>query len=691
MVAPLTQYDQDQPILQETAVKSTAEGENAIADSFGKASQVAFEAGAKLEDTQSKAMFLQSVGLSEDLKTSAQQKLLENPGQAKQIADQTAQTAETIKQNSYVNAEDRARLNYFVDRNVDAVGVDATKVAVDQRRLGVQYNFFSNFGTSYNAYRDAAIAGDKSADDLKNAMLSTIKGAMSIKAITPQQAVNAIQAITHVTKDVQDFHTMFDQGDADAGDYHTANANILSQNNLVGRTPDPIDGNTKWLVDYYTNDHSKQKVESDINDWKLPNPQDFLNGTDDDRQKWILQMQGARQVQGLVNKGTAFPILSTMLDDLSQKGRILDYKDTAVKAGLERYFDFAKNGDFLKIMSLSPDGGKIMNDYLMRKSAISEFSDPADQDRLQRNNDNDLIWKGVSWAQARNWPGGLIRPFDQATVITPVENAMVAGQDIKPIFDMMNKYDQDVHPYLANSLSTPLNRMVFNTASLARDTGNSDQQIRAYILGSQKGQDFSALDVKDGTKINDIRAQIAVGIRDQLDFILKQNDPTQSGLLYNAMLESGVNMAKQLAIQNNDPQMNKSSWFGSSPDYAKQAVNFLKNAYPIKTGSNYMVNDNQGKWSDQQLSAYAHFINGEGYKNISGKVPTETMEEIQDRNPLTATISPTNDLMSVGADGNVYASIPITTSLLSHAMAENEKRVQEKFSGSTLLQEFKNK
>ena len=245
----------------------------------------------------------------EQIKTSAQINMLEKPGNATKIAEQTNNALDIVKQSAFVNSKDRTKLNSYISGAADDVQLKAVETNVKQRQLEAGFTHYANWPDQLKAYQQALISDPAKADNLKEAMVSSLHALVSIGAITPLQAGSSIQTMSDMVGVAQDHHDVYGNSNSTAGDYHTAASNPLDPS-APANPASPVNQSTAWMVDYYNGDKSFQGVMASINSrLACTEPAAFDSLPLHQRQEAKLAIEGARIADGAINSGESFPAI----------------------------------------------------------------------------------------------------------------------------------------------------------------------------------------------------------------------------------------------------------------------------------------------------------------------------------------------------------------------------------------------
>jgi len=673
-MAELPQLQDTQPVLNVQNVQSTATGYDAFAETLDKLSSQAEDQVQKINAQQSQSMYINSIANIEQLKTTSEMRLLEHPDQASRISDDMQSSIDQVKQAAFVNSEDRAKLNFYADRAGDEVDLKGTDASVKQAQLTAAFTHYANFPDQLKAYQDALSSGDEAtATNIQTSMVSNLKNLVLTRSITPEQAGSSFKMMSTVADAAQDRMTLANVlnngGSVTAKDYHTVNSSPLNQT-PNGNANAPINGNTQWLANTYNNDKSFQGVEAAILSGNMPNMAAFTNLPKDQRDHAILTAQGVQIANGIINSGEPLPAIQKTYQQLSTPGTTLNYTQKATRNVLENYINNLKNGNYLAVIGKTPQGGAIMQNFIDKNAAIQNSPlDDNQKAQAMEQNRNDMVNAAVAYGHAHHIPDDLIKPIP-ATDLAQMQNGFTLNQNPAIVIQTLGQYNKVNQAYVANSLKDPTQRLIAQTLSNVGDGVKPSDQLD-FIAANQTGRNFS--DIKpDGSGVNDskMRARIGTDLKDQLSFMGQQNNFMDGQTFQASMINSTLNYAKYLAAKNNDLTM--SNW----SKWVDQASAIYKNAYPIQSNTNYIVNPKQlaQPLTSSELDTLANYATNKGYDSLHQGVSDSVFQRMQSRNPLRMRISPTNNIEAVDQNGSVYFSQPYSTNLLSAAKADAAAR-----------------
>jgi hypothetical protein len=681
--AEIPQIQDSHPIFQPQKPNSEAEGYEAFAKTLANIGSQTAQKAEQMVSEQSETMYINSVANVEQLKTSAQVNMLENPGNAKKIAEQTNDALNIVKQNAFVNDKDRTKLGSYISGASNEVDLKAVTTDVNQRKLEAGFTHYSNWPDQLKAYQSALLSDPDKAETLKNAMVSSLHGLVSTGAITPLQAGNSIKTMSDVADVAHDHYQMYGNANATAKDFHTVTSNPLNGDQAASPTA-PVNEATAWRVDYYNGDKTFQGVKSSINNRMLPNPEAFDSLSGHQRQEAMLLMQGGRIADGMINSGEEFPAIQAEYKRLSDKNTTLSYREEGTKNALGRYVDELKNGNYLNVIGKTSVGNGIMQDYVARDAAIrnSPLDDAQKLSQITQNQDR-MVNAAVAYGHAHNIPGQYIQPVPQADV-SVVQDAFTLGNNPANVLSTLGKYSKQNQGYLAQAMKDPNQKMVVQALSNAPSTIAPQDQLD-FIAANQKGRNWASKEIdidKDRTD-KKLASRILTTLAPAMRMVAQNYDYENAQVLQKSMLDTSMNYAKYIAQKDNNIEMKENKGFNVNifsdaqwKQYADKAASVYTGSFPQQSGTNWVVNPQQlsQKMSNSELDTLAQHITNQGYDYLNKGRRGSEIQAANSRNRLRMIITPTNDVQAIDENGSVYYTTPLTSNLVDHARTENAKR-----------------
>ena len=658
-------------------VRYSAQGYEAFAKTLGSISEHAAKAAEEIETDQSNSMYINSVANARQLATQAQVRMLQHPDQAPKIVSQTYEAMDAIQQGAYVNNKDRARLNYYIGGEKDSVMLHGTTTEVKQRQTEAAFTHYVNWTSQLQAYRDAAVSDHAKAETLHKAMIGNIHNLVSTGSMTPIQAASAFKDMDAVISEAQSLHDYMQAGangqPIDAKTYQTLAASPL--NDAPANPNSPINQSTAWMTSYHSSDKTFQGLKSDtIN--KTLNPQAWSNASPEHRQEIMLMMGGVREADGMINSGEPFPALQREYERLSKSHEVLSYKDQAKRDYLAKYLNNMDSGNYLSVISQTPTGAGIMQNFTSNNAAINAAAiDPAQKIEQLKINKNNMVDQVIAYGEGTHTPAELIKPIPQAD-IAQVENSFKLGQKPEVALQILRSYSPQNQLYLADSVKDFGQKITLKTIALAGKS-ITDEEATDFIASQQSGRNYREIDLttQDGVTDSELKNSINSQISDATKIIMSQYNTNDATILNGELSQAGVKYAKYLSEKKGKFSYEKGNSLGivwGSSDNVDQAAKFINAAYEPATGANYIFNKKQVGLAKPEMDIVAKYASDQGYKYLQDHVSAADYQAIRDRADLIVTISPKNMIQVKDASGNLYYNAPLTANYVEHAGRENK-------------------
>ncbi len=677
----MAEITSSEPILRDVPINSQASGFEAIGKAFGRAAQAAHETGVTLANEESNSMMMLSLSDAEKWKNQVAESIITDPENAERYIQSGKEGFEQIKQASYVNARDRKQLNYHIDQLAAASELHGVQLQADQSKRMAAFAHFASWKDELKLFTDAALTDHEGAEKLRESMLSKLKGLVQVGALTPIQAANSINDMNTAVKYAQQTYDAYGRGDMTPHEYHATMAHPF-ETNKTGNTNEPINASTQWLIAHHAQNKSYKMAQSDINNGHLPDAEAWSSFNEHQRDRLLRQINGVRDAQGLVNSGGSYESIKNESNNLNTRADFLSPHEEGKKNYLDKYIKDLEAGDYLSVMSRTPAGGSIMQQYAMNETAIrasaraGTLTPEAAQDALRKNK-NDMINNAVSYGEAHKIPKQYVNPIPPED-INAVEKSFSAGGNPDDLFVVASNYSKSNHGYISQQIKNPVHRMVFDAVTNAEGS-LKPQDLQDLIAANQPHKYDEILNMK-ATKVSghelkdaDLASYAVTSLKDTMRLTANLHGNNDAVALNNGMVQSVVNLSKYLAAKNGDSSMK--NWHG----YVDTANKIYKAAFMPKSGLNYMVSKNQlpRDLTDPQLNALAHFAVTKGISHLSGNKEDVRIRQLNDINPLTMTITSTNDLIAQDSLGNVAYAEPLTDLVVKEAERVYSERRKE--------------
>lgn len=663
------------PTFTPQKISSHAEGAEAFAEVLGKLSNDTSQEIVKENNQKSATMYAASLAEARHVENQAEIDALRNPDQSGVIAQHATEAIEQIKSNAFVNRADRAKLNPYLDSNIDKIKLNAAKNEVTQARLMGAYTHYANWPAQVQSYQDAvqqdAANGTHYAEDMHAAYMQQLKGLVASRTITPLEAANSLQDLHGAVDMAAEHLELYGKENVSARDYHTIKSNPLETNPTEHRGA-PVDEGTQWMIDHHNADFSVQGIISGLYEHKLPpmNQYDALKPQDRLHVRQIVH--GIREGDGYINSEAPIPQLQSVFEDLNRKDQALSWRQQGLRNRLGVYLERLKSRDYLEAISSAPAGGHILLNYHERQAALQNAPISEEQrNNFLLQNKNDMAKSAIAYGFARHFPTDLIQPIDKSDILNMEAGFSVNG-DPRQVLNVVNSYDTQMKPWVAQALKDPKQRVIVNTVALGGNIAPSDKID--LIAANQTGRDYSVVNesLTKGMSDHNIGTLLQTKLEDTFKVIGSTHNAQDAQVLKNEVVNAGLNYAKFLATKNNDYVF---------PDWAKytdKVAEVISAAYPKLSNSNYVVNGNLVKeYNQYHTDALALYAVTQGEQYLQRGQDRSWIGRAFDVNPLRMEIRQDGHVSAVDSYGTVYWSAPMSPKLVADAILFSNKKKEE--------------
>lgn len=691
MVKPLTQYPNNIPIIRDTPVASGAKGLEAIDQALGNTSDALMQTAKNLEQEKSSAFLLQATSSASQIKSDALIKLKTHPQLANQIAEDTEQQLNNIKNTTPVNNKTKGQLDYLLQSSHQQVYAQAQLTNYQTNQLKLTSQFYTEWP---NVLKDlyTSVNDEKLFQQKLDVAHQTVEKALLGRIITPKQGNVLFQTLSHTLDSLQALHQLQQNPNARSADVQNLLASPLAAE--VDKSNTPISQDTLHLQNHYDMDLTLQGIKSDLVKGNPVNPLAWMKLPPNHLNEIVLYGQGVQKAQGLFNNGENWQGLKQRLVELNIKKGLLTQAEKGERASLQHLVNGFTNGDYQSLINQTPEGQSLLKDYAQNANSI----DP-------RIAYNDYVARSVQIGHSRNIDNHFIQPIPDRFK-NQAQSAFIQGADPDNLLQALNYHDPNNKVYLAASLSKPLQQEVAYTAGLLQ--GKTDPAfLRQLILANQTGQDFSKISIgnaKDsGTNDRSLKNIVVAHLNAQnsniFNYIDQSGDPSRTLNIVNM----AMNYVKYQGLIHNDLALKNVT------DYIQSFSKHFEKGYQIASGPYFTFNLNQLNLTPGEAGRLADHIRNETYQALgfpiqstqtpiretpfekakdnafkSAGIPTgqelkEGWEEMKnhlseffnlDRNPITITNTPDGLIIATDSAGHVIYSQPYTDSLVSYAHKE---------------------
>lgn len=688
MAEPLSQFQNEQPIIRDIPTNSTAKGSEAIAQGLGRVSQSLMQTANQIQQEKSAAFLLQATSSATEIKNNALLQLKTQPQLADQIAAATQQQFDNIKNTTPVNNKTKNQLDYLLQSSLQQVNQHAQLTEYQTSQLKLQSAFYTEW---LNVLKDlyTSVNDEKLFQKKLDVAHQTVEKALLGRIITPKQSSVLFQTLSHTLDSLQTFHQLQQNPHARSADLQIALASPFAQD--IDKANTPISTETQHLQDHYQNDLTLRGIKSDLIKGNAINPLAWMRLTPDHLNEVTLFAQGAQKIQGLFNNGEQLPLLKQSLSELDSKNGLLTQAEKGERAALQHLLDGFHAGDYARIIQETPQGQALLKKYAINYNSV----DP-------RAAYNDYISRSVQLAHAMQIDNHFIQPIPN-DLKQQAQSAFIQGADPDSLLNVLSKHDSANKVYLAASLKKPLEQEVTYTVGMLQD--HTDPAfLRQLISANQTGQDFSKIGImnaqdsntNDKSLKNTVIAKLNENNGDIFNYIDQSGDPSRTLSIVNM----AMNYVKYQGLIHNDLALKNIN------DYIQSFSDHFANAYQIVSGPYYSFNLKQLNLTPGEAGHLADHVRNKAYEALG--FPTTSMTtsiretsfekakdkalntagfptgwEIKaglnemkdhlseffnlDRNPITVTNTPDDLIIATDTAGHVIYSQPFSDSLVAYA------------------------
>lgn len=683
-MAKIPRYEDTTPILNAPAIRSGAEGYDAFAKTLASISSVAAKEAVKIQSEKSNSMYLSSLSNMEQLKTSAQELMLQDPTNAAKHIETMQESVNTVLANSYVNDTDRQKLKYFASKLNDDMELEGVKTEVKQGQIAAEFEHYKNWPSQLNLLSQAALDPDHSKfESLSASMNENIKNLVLTHALTALQGKAQLETMSAAVDAAHDVYDLVNSARKQtAANYHTAMASPFDPDKTKNVNY-PVDENTRWLTNYHLQDRTFEGVIDALYDHNM-DQEAIAKLTSHQRQEVRSVYNGIRMADGLIDSNTSLPLIKSRLEDLENHG---GHEAVAERKALKRYVNDIENGNSQELMARTALGGQIVQKFTATQAFLDnklKMTDPSNTEEIKNinaaiaKNKNNYVNESVALADAKHWP--VVSPIPK-TDLALVENGFSSKGDAAlnatQAYKTMSQYDKRNQIYFADQVSDPKKKVVLQTIAL----GNQTDGEKIDFIAANQDRKYQELDAKTNQAGDSyLRNQVNVVLGDAIKVISAQNHPANANILNEHLIGASVNYAKYLSEKAGRFALEKDgiiSTYDSGSNIAN-VKRFIKAAYDPISGANYVINRKQIDLTDKQMQGVAAYAIQRGEEYLRAHMSEAQFIQLKGQAPLSATITPTNILIAKDGMGNIAFREPLTGDLVAHAEEEVAKTEKKK-------------
>lgn len=670
-MADFTRLPNNSPLIRMQPTPSSAEGDQALSEVFGKVGKASIEKSIDINNEMSNASLYQASNQLYRLQQSAEIEIAQNPEQAKMLVDTAKSTANRIMGQTPLNDSDRKKLDRMSEKQITDIEFKGAKASRELARRESLISFTSQWGEKLQQIQDSYKDESLLEDNVNNAK-KLADDAYKSQKITFAQYQTYVNSLHAALDSAHTVHKMYqDEESHTARNYHKATEKIHSTHTLhkVGL---PIEESTDYLYADRVNQFNKSDVSAAIVNGQPLNFQLISSLTKSQQEELQMEMQAVSHVKAIISSGGSYKELEMLHDKLNEKGTTLNSAQRAQKEYIDNIFEKYKKNGFLSQMSETSQGAQITQDHHLNVKAVENNGALDDNQKFvaKQQYDQQFISQAISNGLATLTPTNLIQPM-RDTEIAKVQSAFEYETNPSDLINTMDYYRKDQRVYLARAMEKPVQREVAYTVGMMEGVTNHAKRMD-LIAANKKGIDFSPLSVKGGTNEPKVKLEVTSGTNiKKITNYLSRLDPDRSS----SMVEMTTNAVRYDALKNHDYSLdNYKSYIDEwDKEYAKN--------YDIKSGSYYQFNKKQiSGLNDHEWELLANYARDMGIKSMReapGRSNVDLRQSL-DQNPLYVTITPDNFIVAMDQYNNtVYSHYydPRMLSVAKHHISEKEPRI----------------
>lgn len=655
MAKELPQLNDAHPVMGNVPINSRGEGLEAFANALQKfAGEAEKGAETKLEE-QSDAQLMTSANYIDQLKTNTHLAIMKNPDQAKHILNNASYTIDTIKQNSFVNKQDRRKLNMLADKSMNQLNLMGGEALITQQKRNVAISFWEEYPQSMSSIYDAIKSGDfDKAKIIEDALQKNAIGAAKMGAITPEQLATIRKASLNIYDRAKMVMSFTQNAEAhNAGAYHAVTDNPYSNDNRTDQN-DPFNADSNWIANHYAEDRSARGLANTVYRGDVPDFDTLFKMSPQAVENLHNMQIGVADVRGRLKANDSYPQIEREMEDLeSRKGSLGAYDKG--RLGYWKYFkdQLENNNGYSQLIANTVEGGKEAFNYKSKIDAISNSN--LDDDKKQiaiRDETNRHISSIAEIGIAGHYSPHLINPIPTPWV-QDTKQAFEKDAPVAPAIERIAYLKPENRVYLANAMSDPAQSVA--TFLAGATLGKADTSFQGDLISfNKKGVDYKSLLQSSAknelTTTNNIWNDISsdAAMKPIMAYMSKQPN---FDVISDGFKKVSSNYVMGMALKNGDITLN------NKYDYVKSFVNNTAKGFNIIQGDGYMFNANDldPNLRGADYDYIAQHAKNECVKAISqGKSPEE-IRHFLDLNPMLVVSSPDHRITVMNPQGQVFA------------------------------------
>lgn len=636
-------------------------GEEALAQGLGQLSQGAMAAAGSVGYVESKANLIVAMNSAQQAQRNANAQMLQNPGQAEDIATKMNSTISAITQNASLNSDDRYELERMSSWQTGSLNDQADRISIGQAKLQNELNFQTQFPTTLQNIAGLAITNPDLANQQTEALIQTAQGMVKSGNMTMDQYSKVTDMAGRLYSIAGEHISAGASGNQNAQQYH-------QYAHIAGQASNPN------LPQNYTSSSISANLNADqtyddsiagVYQGKI-NPMPAINGSPAQFENWISTVQGVTSANAAKTAGVPLQQIQARFNYLhSQASESLTTSQQAEMHQLSNIIADSKNPGYFEQTTA---GQQLIGDYNQKQAAIDGNNALSDTQKQQQTagNINNFVTAYINGSKAQGLPSSSIAPIPPS-VSAPVQGAFNINQDPQSAVNMIGLLNPRNRPFLANSMGKPEQQMsVYVCGNLI---GTPQQSFcNEVITANQSGRDFSMLKNPEGVSgnlDNNIKASIVSNMAPTFSYLRSQPNGDQQA---SALINSITNVVKYNATQNPDAIQNGLS-SSQINTYVNNAAKSVNAAFPVISGNGYSFNTKQVNITQSQAQNLSDYM----IRHVNQNLPAN----MSLNNNYTTVSLPDGNIGVMDQNRNVVYSEPYTNSLLQAANMDKQKVNQQ--------------
>lgn len=674
----LPTIENEEPILAAQQINSTAKSSDDFAKYLGSISSNAVKMAEAEYEFQSKshAVFSQNQ-MAENVGKSYVQ-MAQHPDQALSIAKNAQEANEEIKQNAFVNRNDRLALTQISDNYNLRTTLQASKTAFQQSLFDTRQMITNTVPSLIQSINQDYMNGDSEAAHKKQDLaIQLANDGLKKHSITPAMHQKIIKLINEPTEHAMAVFDALKNGKTSARDVQELNQTPLGPINTdLAGTP----------TDHYVSEHHTD-LNSDTAEHLVEN-QIAENGYISGRELlWPIKKDstiaklgrmagGAGKTNAMLNSNTPYPVMQHRFDMLENKSKVesLNFEEQGeLKRG--KFLNNLLDRDYPAYIAQTPLGQTIDQTSRMNELSIQNSPNlsPEQKTALLKANKDWTLTEKINVGHSMHIPPYKIKPLNNEEML-PFVTGFMPQQNPSILTTNLLATSPILRPYIAASMPDATRAGTTFLAyqgieKYSQGFANDLIEANQYELKDEKklSEGFGRVD-KDSIAKGSITAKIAsdTTLKPVFDHL---RDLPEGGKLVDGVLQSLTNYGYKKAKDNGDLGL---SHFDSVLETLREEV---PKAFDIYSDPNARINNStlSRPLTPYEAEAMGVYAVEKSYEKIKDQMSHLEFLDLIDRHPL----------MLVNMPNNVFAVIDSNTKRLA-VDKNNQPLYQYPFSNSEL-------